>query len=118
VETDIAPENVHGFLFSKAPHEKKIVERAVVRRAACVKLRQFIFFVDRDLLLDKAGMVVLSNQFRHSLRLEEGQYIGELVVDRARGELLRITKERNKAQQISSLDLLKKALIAEFLEVA
>lgn len=49
-----------------------------------MECRLLVVFIDGDFLLDKARMVVLANQFRHSLRLEEGQHIGELVVYRAR----------------------------------
>jgi len=61
VEADVVPCDVHCLLLAKAAHEKEVVERAVVGRADCVELRQLLFLVDRDLLLDKAGMVILAN---------------------------------------------------------
>ncbi len=32
---------------------------------------------NENFLLDKTRMIILGNQFRHSLRLEESQHIGE-----------------------------------------
>lgn len=44
-----------------------------------VQLRQLLFLVDRDLLLDEAGMIVF-DQFRHALSLEKGKHISKFVV--------------------------------------
>jgi len=83
-----------------------------------MELRQFFVFVDVDFLLDKARVVVLANQFRHSLGLEEGQHIGELVVHRTGRVLLSFAQERSETQQISPLDALKKAFFAGLLKIA
>jgi hypothetical protein len=48
-----------------------------------MELRQLIVFVDLDFLVDKAGMIVLADELRHSLSLEEGEHLGELVMDTA-----------------------------------
>lgn len=100
VEADIVPGDVHCFLLTKTAHQKEIVERAVVRRANGMELRQFLFLVDRDLLLNEAGMVVLADQFRHALRLQEGKHVGELVMHGARRKLLRIAEEGCQAKKI------------------
>src|ERR1700723_2343641 len=83
-----------------------------------MEFRQFLFFVDRDLLLDKAGMVVLANQLWNPLRLQEGKHICKLVMDRAWIKLLRITKEGSQAQEIFPLHLIQKSLAAGFLEIS
>ena len=62
-------------------------------------------------------VVVFANQSRHSLRLEKGQHIGKFVVDRKRGELLRIAQERSETQEIVPLNLLKEAFVAGLLEI-
>jgi hypothetical protein len=58
-----------SLLLSKAAHQEEVVERALVRRANCMELGQLLFLIDRDLLLDKAGMVILANQCGYALRL-------------------------------------------------
>ena len=81
-----------------------------------MELRQLVIFINIDLLLNKAEVVVFANQFRHSLGLEEGQHIGELVVQRAWGELLRIAQKRSETQEILPLNFLKKGVVAGLLE--
>ena len=90
----------------------------MVRRTDRVELRQFVVFVDVDFLLNEARVVILADQFRHSLGLEEGQHIGELVVHRTGGELLRIAQERSETQPVFPLNLLKKALLAGLPKIA
>src|SRR5882724_8676085 len=86
-------------------------------RADCMELRQLVIFINIDLLLNKAEVVVFANHFRHSLGLEEGQHIGELVVQRAWGELLRIAQKRSETQEILPLTFLKKGVVAGLLEI-
>ncbi len=62
-------------------------------------------------------MVVFANQFWHSLSLEEGQHIGELIVHSTRGKLLRIAQEHSETEQIFPLNLLKKTFVAGLLEI-
>jgi hypothetical protein len=83
-----------------------------------VELRQVVVLVDVDLLLNKARVVILANQFRHSLSLEEGQHIGELVVHRTGRELFRIAQERGETQEVFALNLFKKAFVAGLQKVA
>ena len=89
----------------------------MVRRTDRVELRQFVVFVGVDFLLNQARVVILADQFRHSLGLEEGQHIGELVVHRTGGELLRIAQERSETQKIFPLNILKKAFVAGLPEI-
>jgi len=54
IEANVAPDNVHRFLFPETTHEKKVVQCATVRRTDRVELRQFVVFVDVDFLLNEA----------------------------------------------------------------
>ena len=53
-----------GFLFAKAGHEQKIIERSVIERARAMEDRQFSILVDLHLLVDEAWTIPLSDQFR------------------------------------------------------
>ena len=91
----------------------------MVGRADYVELRQLVVFIDIDLLLDKAGMVVFANQFRHSHCAWRKVSTSANLLCTVRGESFLVSRRnaaRNAGDAFRSTSS-RKTLIAGLLEI-
>jgi hypothetical protein len=62
-------------------------------------------------LIDEAGTVLLPHELRNTLCLQKRQHAREFVMDSSWRELLLISQECRKTQEVNALDVLKVRLV-------